>query len=566
MKKMTAGPIGCKVESKIHGYFGEFEACQGLGWICGQIFLNGRIVSLSELQARLGGCQSSADLTGLLRSLDGFFSFFIRAETKVYIAADRARSRPLFYRHDNARFVVSDSLAWVCRRFPDLTIDSTADLQLQKFGYTIGPRTLAHDVSQVQAGELILSSAQGFSRIFYHDYLPQHSDLGYAAMDQVAVPSVEAALLQSLEPLCSSRHDQFVVPLSSGCDSRALLSALCALGKREQVLAFTYGRESSHNIKVAERVTNALGVDWLPIEYSRETWQTVLSRDWFAEYLKLGFSGVSVPSIQAIPAMDRLSSSGIINKAAVFLPAHSGFFPGGRLPNSVSATMAVVEADGLAQYLFTRLGNFRSQEATFERLAISLNERLFELESVIPRHWGAERFTIALIEMMDLLERQAKFIANSNRYYDFFGFDWSMPFWGKNFVDFWSMRSFSERLGKRAWREATRVLEERLRINKSELPSFALNSRSDRFGGYAQRATEYVCDQNRLFDLVDFRDWVAYRFGRSSRDGSPLGGILSKVRLAADRESLQLGEGMFSHPNLRSRTRTPVELCYNLNS
>lgn len=34
-------------------------------------------------------------------------------------------------------------------------------------------------------------------------------------------------------------------------------------------------------------------------------------------------------------------------------------------------------------------------------------------------------------------ERQAKFIGNSVRVYEFFGYDWWMPLWDKGFVEFW---------------------------------------------------------------------------------------------------------------------------------
>lgn len=35
-------------------------------------------------------------------------------------------------------------------------------------------------------------------------------------------------------------------------------------------------------------------------------------------------------------------------------------------------------------------------------------------------------------------ERQAKFIGNSIRVYEFWGFDWWMPLWDKQFTKYWS--------------------------------------------------------------------------------------------------------------------------------
>ena len=45
-------------------------------------------------------------------------------------------------------------------------------------------------------------------------------------------------------------------------------------------------------------------------------------------------------------------------------------------------------------------------------------------------------------------ERQSKFIGNSVRTYEFFGYDWWMPFWDREFVDYWSGISYENRLHK----------------------------------------------------------------------------------------------------------------------
>ncbi|MBN1552549.1 hypothetical protein JW979_13825, partial [bacterium] len=40
-------------------------------------------------------------------------------------------------------------------------------------------------------------------------------------------------------------------------------------------------------------------------------------------------------------------------------------------------------------------------------------------------------------ESWDISERQSKFIVNSLRVYEFFGYDWWIPFWDKEFMDYW---------------------------------------------------------------------------------------------------------------------------------
>jgi asparagine synthase (glutamine-hydrolysing) len=42
-----------------------------------------------------------------------------------------------------------------------------------------------------------------------------------------------------------------------------------------------------------------------------------------------------------------------------------------------------------------------------------------------------------IYECWDWRERQSKYIINSVRTYEFFGFDWWLPLWDKEFVEFW---------------------------------------------------------------------------------------------------------------------------------
>src|SRR4030095_14785028 len=58
-----------------------------------------------------------------------------------------------------------------------------------------------------------------------------------------------------------------------------------------------------------------------------------------------------------------------------------------------------------------------------------------------------------LFERWDLQERQAKFICNSVRVYESFGYDWRLPLYDRELMDFWARVPIQGRTGRRLYFE-----------------------------------------------------------------------------------------------------------------
>lgn len=54
-------------------------------------------------------------------------------------------------------------------------------------------------------------------------------------------------------------------------------------------------------------------------------------------------------------------------------------------------------------------------------------------------------------ECWEWQERQAKFIVNSCRVYEFWGYDWRIPLWNNEMMDFWARVPLGLRVGKRLY-------------------------------------------------------------------------------------------------------------------
>jgi asparagine synthase (glutamine-hydrolysing) len=140
---------------------------------------------------------------------------------------------------------------------------------------------------------------------------------------------------------------------------------------------------------------------------------------------------------------------------AVFVPGHSGdFLAGSHVPKEFAARRHLLR-DELLQAMFDAHYSLWDWPKT----SASLMRRTFteRIERVVgPINDGATEAAADTFECWDCEERQAKFIVNSVRAYEFFDHEWRLPLFDAELMDFWSAIPMSGRLGRRLYFEFVR--------------------------------------------------------------------------------------------------------------
>jgi asparagine synthase (glutamine-hydrolysing) len=117
----------------------------------------------------------------------------------------------------------------------------------------------------------------------------------------------------------------------------------------------------------------------------------------------------------------------------LFVPGHSGdFVAGSHIPANAFERPNFTLADA-ADVVFAKhylLAPLKFFETSRQNWAELIRDRL-ERDGIATAWEYADVF-----EKWDWQERQAKFICNPVRVYYFFGYDWWMPLWDKEFMGF----------------------------------------------------------------------------------------------------------------------------------
>jgi asparagine synthase (glutamine-hydrolysing) len=412
--------------------------CSSEGIVTGSAFCHEKKYSEDDLLDLISEWDEEKHFYDGLTQINGFYALIKKKDHQLIAAVDRLRSIPLFYAKVGTNFFLSDCADWIRQQVGNNEMDALAREEFLLTGYVTGSDTLYHDVKQLQAGEMLIVQDGGnnlevkrrrYYR-FFHDYRNAKSlEQVMEEHDQVLIK-----LFQRLIKIANGRT--IVVPLSGGYDSRLIVLMLKRL-RYDNLIAFSYGRLGNKESAVSKQIADALGIKWLFIEYSNELWFQWYRSEEYRQYSMFAAGCSSLPHIQDWPAVLSLKKQNLIPTDSIIVPGHSADLPAGS--RSQNQTVSSLYSEELLDPL--------------KPIQIILNYHYSLIDWYEKRQLMGPIFIHKIIEMLnpiqqfpdgasvfeswDTAERQAKFIVNSIRVYEFWGYTCWIPFWDYEYMQYW---------------------------------------------------------------------------------------------------------------------------------
>ncbi|MDP6781710.1 MAG: asparagine synthase C-terminal domain-containing protein [Alphaproteobacteria bacterium] len=446
------------VRCELDGILG-WRRCETQGltlWLKG--YLNGD--SAKDLARRLAAlpCEDWAQAAA---GLDGHFSLVAARGDEALAAVDRISSIPLSYGFDGTAWRVDGNARRLAAGLGATTINPGAALALAMSGATIGRATLFNGIETLGAGEAVLfAPGQEPRRQRLSLYMPE-PDEAVSADDPALRRRLADVTMAIFEKMVASLEGRAVaVPLSAGLDSRLVACAMKELGV-ENVTCFSYGRRGNFEAEGARRVAAKLGYEWIFVEHTpRQQAATFASEECrafeaFADPLN------AIPFHQDFFAVGRLKEKEKIPQEAVIVNGQTGDYIAG---NHIPPSLCAVPGDSPGDL---------SEEARWARITDALMDKHYDLWKTLRTPQNAARISrmlrgemeteggglgapendFALYEMSEFLNRQVKYVVAGQRSYEWHGYDWRLPLWDNNFLDFWKAAPLAAKAGRRLFQE-----------------------------------------------------------------------------------------------------------------
>ncbi len=424
-------------------------------WLKGTFFHENELLSSADVVHLFSSALEDShidhdSLKNLLLALNGNFALALETPRYIFCTVDRVRSIPLFYAMNGDEALFSDDANHLRDRLdPPFNEENGAEFLVT--GYVTGPDTLFDGISQLQAGEyLVYDKRDGtlathfYHRFWHENYFSDSEEELLNRLDEVFV-----RVFQRL--IASTKGRQIVVPLSGGLDSRIIVAMLKRLGV-EDVICFTYGKKGSREVEISRQVAEALEYRWYFVEYTKEKLYDSYHSRAISVYKIYSSNLTSLPHTQDFLAVEELKDKGKIHENAVFVPGHTGdMISGGHIPKGYGHpqiyTFEKFLEDNLKKHY--NLWKWDEPDSLFE-------DRIRKCIGDFPVYDNES--CANAIELFDFNERQAKFIVNSVRAYEFLGFQWRIPLWDAESIEFFLRVPVSYRVNQTLYKKYVKKL------------------------------------------------------------------------------------------------------------
>ncbi len=418
----------------------------GSGWQHSSgLHLLGHLLSAAqESLKRFTGDSPVAEVEAWLTRANGCFALVFEGKGYTLAAVDRIRSIPLFYTADGLLADRSEAI-------DPLQISHIRDQDRavwEEFlitGFVSGNDTLHPKIFQIPAGHyLLLRDGQ---KPVLKAYFKYRHDKESSLSEKDLSAQLHEIHRNTTERLIASLNGRSaVIPLSGGWDSR-LIAYLLKRAQYPAIYAFSYEAKGNAEARISRKVAKHLNIPWLFVEHTHKSWYQAYFSNERKQHYKYAVNATSSAHIQDWLAVKELKSRKLIPHDSVFIPGHTGdFLQSGHLP-AVYRDATEFSRHELVEQILAR--HYRLWKHPSREETTRFRQRI-ERYLDIPEQMSAMD-AASLYEYWELQERQAKFIVNSVRVYEDLGYDWRLPLWDAELMDFWAEVPLKLRLGRRLW-------------------------------------------------------------------------------------------------------------------
>jgi len=377
-------------------------------------------------------------LNNFLLDLNGNFSFLIVSKDSIKVCADKMRCYPVIYFKYNDTTYITDDIDAFLQKYPSirLIVNENNIEQYLCTDFIFGPNTLFKNVFSLQAGEIVEITSNKYNRHQYFQWSPimkvaNHRDIykESSLLDTIFI-SVIHRMINS-----APKVHNWIIPLSGGHDSRMIVNYLYKLGVKN-VICYSFGVKNNWQSIISERVAKALGYEWFFIEHSQEILSEIQKSQVIDNYRKYAFNGTSVPHLQDFIAIYMLKKKEIIKSGDIIVPGHTlNFIAGDQLKMGMEVCDSINSTIPYIKIHFSQFG-YAPKSVNVLNLVLSIIKNYNVDVNQIPEYFNWQ-------------EVHTKYIANWVKCYEYFGFEWRMPLWDNELINYWSKIGFNFRFDRK---------------------------------------------------------------------------------------------------------------------
>ncbi|MDF1876084.1 asparagine synthase, partial [Sulfurimonas sp. SAG-AH-194-I05] len=290
----------------------------------------------------------------------------------------------------------------------------------------------------LKAGELIVIKENEIKRVIYNRYEPwKIIQKDYT----LYIDELSAVTLSIFKKIINNLNGrQVIIPLSAGNDSRLVASCLKHLGYTN-VLCYSYGTNGNFESEIARVIAKKVGYEFIFIPMTHKKEKKYYNSKEYQKFLTFADTCSSIQFIQSISTIRYLKENDLIDSDAVFINGNSGdFISGGHISGKVQNDNSVLSKEERLNIILDQI--IKKHFTLWGYLKTDFN--LLKIQDLLQKELKNENIVLDSInhdhgvyEYLEFINRQSKYVITGQRVYEFYGYEWRLPLWDDEYLNFW---------------------------------------------------------------------------------------------------------------------------------
>ncbi|MFC2104625.1 asparagine synthase-related protein [Bacteroidota bacterium] len=399
-------------------------------------------------------------LENKLNHASGLYTVIIQLDDhEAFIANDIIRSFPIFYSFMNERYLITDEYNSILNKISNPKLNHLSKAEFLAAGFVSGNQTLFNDIYVTQSGQIVhiknnlIYTSSYFNYSISKECLSEYGSL--ITQGKKIIDSCFERLMHSIQ------NRKVIIPLSGGFDSRLIVCKLKELGYTN-VLCYSFGKSKNNKEKeISEKVANKLGFEWTFIEYNPDLINDYLSDKIFIEYWEQYSQYSSSFMFQDYFALKYFKDNKLIPDDSIFIPGYSGDFLGGSQLYKNGGIKQHATLKKIAKCILNNryklsVIDSNSQKSIVDKIELQLREFTNQ---------NSDLYAYSVFEEWEIKENLSKFIGRAAHIYDFFGYEYRLPYWDMELVSFFKTIPYHFKYGKILYDDILKYHFEKFNVN-----------------------------------------------------------------------------------------------------
>ena len=384
-----------------------------------------------------------------IHQLTGHYSFIIDSPHFIIACVDKIRSYPIFYAKTSDGFYISNSVTDLQISADLMEPNAESVLEFQMAGFVTGSNTLYQGLHQLQGGEFLVYEKKN-NKLTVEKHFTYFPEKLFELSEGDLLERSGEAIDLTFSKLINSLNGRPVwIPLSGGLDSRLILAKLIEF-KYDNIQTFTYGIPQLWEVEFAREIAKVGKVRWKFILYDPKEIRKIYHSTEREEYYRFASGLCSLPFVSDYFALKFLIEERIIPEDSIIINGQTGdFLTGGHIPAGLGKNgNSIVSFEYLVNLIIEKHFSLWSNLKSSKNLTVIKEQIGNSLIQLTGNNMTLDTAAFAY-EFYEWQERQCKYVVNGQRVYDWFGFDWRLPLWSDELMEFWCQVPLRMKFGQR---------------------------------------------------------------------------------------------------------------------